>query len=191
MPQQPQGPARIVDAQLTRIATAFAIAGVMFFVGRASGDPGDLTIRRVPVSVAGTHASSTAQLVGFADNIFLGRVVATAGQQDGFVPQTRFRIEVVESFKGALHGSVIVNQQGGYRRARNELVLVSGDGLLEVGRTYLIATLHDKDTSLQTLVPVLGDVVVETEEQLGEITTRFRKATDEGADAGSGRVIVR
>ena len=190
MPKQPQGPSRVIDAQLTRIAAAFAIAGLMFVAGRASADPGDLRIRRVPASVANVQLSSARQLVGFADDVFLGHVVATAGQQDGFVPQTRFRVEVVESFKGALKGSVIVNQQGGYRRAHNELVLVSGDDLLEVDRTYLIATLHNQNTGVHTLVPVLGDVLVETEQQLGEIITRFREATEEGSQVGGARFAV-
>lgn len=92
-------------------------------------------------------------LVGIADNVFIGKVIAQTGNKPntpppeagdipGFSPQTQFSVEVLENIKGNLNGTITVSQYGGYERiiVMNQLVLGEGDKLLEPDKTYLFAT---------------------------------------------------
>lgn len=191
MPQQQRARSASLRSPAIVVAVALILAGLIFLAGRATASVGDLTVRRVPLAAVSADLSDAGRLADFADDVFVGRVLAKVGQRDGSLPQTQFRIEVMESFKGDLGGKVIVNQPGGYRRQPNELVLSYGDSLLEPGRTYLIATQRDKSTGLPSLIPVHGNVPIDTAQRLEEITTRFRTATAQAHGGGGGRVTVR
>jgi hypothetical protein len=168
------------------VAVVVIVAGLLVYIGRSTGAAGDLTVRRVPAGAARPELADPGRLMVAADNVFVGRVLAKVGQRDGAVPQTRFRTEVLESFKGDLSGDVIVNQHGGYHRRLNELVLVFGDSLLEPGRSYLIATTGDTDSGLHVLIPVHGDVPIDTAQQREQVSIRFRTAAV--PPLGGGRV---
>lgn len=82
------------------------------------------------------------QLVGFASHVFVGRVTRQVGTEGaptsrpGYtMPQTQFAVEVVDTIKGRLIGTVTVNQDGGERDG--VLVLMENDPLLVPGQTYL------------------------------------------------------
>jgi hypothetical protein len=192
MPQQQRASSTSMRIAAIVVALASILAGLIFAAGRATASGGDLTVRRVPSGTPSAGLSDVDALVNFADDVFVGRVLTKVGQRDGSLPQTRFRIEVMESFKGDLGGEVIVNQPGGYRPQPNELVLSYGDSLLEPGTIYLIAVHLDESTGLPTLIPVLGDVPIHTAQHLEEIATRFRTATaDVDGGGGGGRFMAR
>jgi hypothetical protein len=190
MPQQQRASSTSPRTPAIVVALTLILAGLIFGAGRATASVGDLTVRRVPWGTSSAGLSDAGQLIGFADDVFIGRVLTKVGQHDAALSQTRFRIEVMESFKGNLGGEVIVNQPGGYRRDSNELVLSYGDSLLEPGAIYLIAVQPDTSTGLPRLIPVLGDVRIDTAQHLEEITTRFRTATTQVHTGGGARQMV-
>src|SRR3954469_6200208 len=169
MPQQQRASSTSMRIPAILVALASILAGLIFAAGRATASGGDLTVRRVPSGTPTADLSDAGRLVDFADDVFVGRVLTKVGQRDGSLPQTRFRIEVMESFKGNLGGEVIVNQPGGYRRASNGLGLSHADSLLEPGAIYLIAVQRDDSTGLPSLIPVLGDAPIDTAQHLEEI----------------------
>ncbi len=63
---------------------------------------------------------------------------------------------MVESLKGTAQGSVTVEQQGGFNKD-GQLVLVENDKLVEYGQTYLFAT-RKSDRGSYVAIPVYGDV---------------------------------
>lgn len=77
------------------------------------------------------------QVAHFADDIFVGRVakVLTADED---ATRSRFSVQVVHSLKGEARGERVVRQLGG--QFGNEVVVVEGEELLQVGRLYLLAT---------------------------------------------------
>ena len=103
-------------------------------------------------------------LVGIADNVFIGKVIAQTGNKPntpplrdtpGFSPQTQFSVEVLENIKGNLNGTITVSQHGGYERTMivvNQLVLSEGDKLLEPDKTYLLATGYSDIDEWHTIV---------------------------------------
>ncbi len=160
------------------VLLAALLAGA-FQLGRAmSGNGGhdQLTIRRVDLSTV-TDFSNDRKLIGFADNVFFGRVSAQVGQRGSeSLPETQFKVDVLETIKGTLSGQVVVNQQGGHLRSTNELVLVGGDALLEPGTTYLFATKSYKATGWHTLIPEHGDVRVASVQSKDALGARFKRA---------------
>jgi hypothetical protein len=121
------------------------------------------------------------KLVGFADNVFVGRVLEQAGTHspDGIMPETLFKVDVIRSIKGNLAGTVTVNQQGGFSAAENALILMEEDSLLEAGKTYLFATRTGGNGSWHTLVPEFGDLRIGNGQQQAELVQKFEKAAKE------------
>ena len=131
-------------------------------------------------------------LVGIADNVFIGKVIAQtgnkpntprpeAGDTPGFSPQTQFSVEVLENIKGNLTGTITVSQLGGYERTMivvKQLVLAKGDKLLEPNKTYLFATGYNDIDEWHTIgAPNYGNlpIVNQTDYQnkLERFTTAF------------------
>ena len=143
-----------------------------------------------PSIIAPTYAFDARderRLVGYATNVFIGRVAGEAGNEgaplsgpgEKVLPQTQFSVEVLENVKGALGGTVTVNQTGGYteegRKAR-----VEGSSLLEPGREYLFATGYDEEKGWYTVVAQpFGAVLIEGEERRAQIGERFERAEEE------------
>jgi hypothetical protein len=128
------------------------------------------------------------RLVGFADDVFVGRVVGTAGGTSGegpgeVLPETQFTVQVLKAIKGTLSGRVVVNQQGGFTSAR-EKVLIEGDELLVGGQTYLFATRSYRERGWHTLVPVRGDVRVTSTAHLRNLERRFDVARSQQLPVG-------
>ena len=109
------------------------------------------------------------KVVGGSSHIFVGRVLAvvghegipTSGPGNVSIPRTQFSVEVLENIKGKLTGTVTVNQMGGVNDV-GIIVELEGDTLLEVGRTYLLATWHSSDDGWHSIVAEgYGNVKVE------------------------------
>lgn len=104
-------------------------------------------IRMEPIYAA--DFSDDQVLIGASHNIFVGTVIAANGNKERDLgPETQFQVEVIENIKGDLKGTIIVNQQGGYK---DDELYVFGDTdaesyLLKPGATYLLSTrVNDKE----------------------------------------------
>jgi hypothetical protein len=125
------------------------------------------------------------ELVGFADGVFVGRVVEQTGSEDlantipgTSIPQTQFQVEVFDEVKGALPSMVTVNQQGGYVAQAGGVVTVEEDPLLEPGGEYLFATRHDEKNGWESIVsPGAGSQRIESAEERRQLVDEFEKAT--------------
>ena len=201
---------RVVLAALT-LAVCVACAIVYSATGRSAG--GTQSVAPVPASVEGLdfgfEVRDERQLVGDADNVFVGRVLEQVGSEEPVyeaagdpsvapdTPETRFSVEVEENIKGKLDGAVEVNQNGGYaafvaaegpekgKRVRS-IVLFEGDPLLETGRRYMLVTNFDPEGGHhQITTPGYGNVPVGAgpdEKARGLLVDKFKKAHKEQID---------
>ena len=144
------------------------------------------------------------QLVGFADNVFVGRVMERVGSDsvknvgpavEGAppTPTTQFSVEVLQNIKGKLNDTVNVSQTGGQveyaatedfpeegikkgQRVR-QLVLLEEDPLLNPGEKILFVTRYDPAKDRHTIVGSLfGDSRIKDEQDRKEKVARFEEA---------------
>ncbi len=81
-------------------------------------------------------------LVGASHVVVVGKVIKKIGQTEGEAgPLTQFEIQIVQSIKGKLSGSFVLNQEGGYQNGI--LSLVEDQALLLSGTTYLLSARTD------------------------------------------------
>ncbi len=125
------------------------------------------------------------QLVGFATNVFVGRVVEKVGSEGAplsgpggeVVPRTQFSVAVLENIKGDLGGEVTVSQTGGYDGSADRRVRVKGDPLLQPGQQRLFVTSYDGQEDWYTIVAQpFGDVRIEDERQRANLVEKFERA---------------
>jgi hypothetical protein len=125
------------------------------------------------------------QLVGFATNVFVGRVVEKVGAEGAplsgpggeVVPRTQFSVAVLENIKGDLGDEVTVSQTGGYDGSEDRRVRVEGDPLLRPGQQGLFVTSHDEREGWYTIVAQpFGDVRIESESQRTDLVEKFERA---------------
>ena len=122
--------------------------------------------------------SDPRQVVGFSDNVFLGKVIKQVGTKSLSVyPETQFEVEVMDNIKGELKGTVKVNQAGGFEG--DELFLMEDDKQLIEGNTYLFATRYLKEENWYTVIPVGGDIPVNSDEEKKELIEKYKKAYEE------------
>ncbi|MGM0885238.1 MAG: hypothetical protein ACQEXQ_29870 [Bacillota bacterium] len=160
-----------VIAPVMVTSLALVIFGPNYFTNNPPENP---VIRTIEHSNA-FDVSNTRRLVGWADNVFIGKVIGQDGTKsiDGF-PETQFKVEVSDNIKSEFNGTVIVNQQGGYKG--NELILIENDQLLKEGQSYLFVTRHLKEENWNTLVPVYGDILITNEEAKKELIEKYTTA---------------
>lgn len=128
------------------------------------------------------------KLVGYATNVFVGRVVEETGSEgaplsgpgEKTLPKTQFSVEVSENIKGDLGGdTVTVSQTGGYVEEGRE-ARVEDDSPLQPGQEYLFSTSYDEEEGRYVIVAQpFGAVLIEDEEQRGEAEERFVQAEAE------------
>lgn len=169
-------------ARIRTTAAVLAVGGLAT-AGAAglAGDPGGTNPARPVAETVALHAnqaidtSDDRRLVGFADDVFVGEVLARTGQTSELaVPETQYSVRVLEVVKGALAGTVTVNQFGGDKGGRP--VRLDGDELLEPGQTYLFATRTRTDRGWHTLVANHGDVKVRGDAHREQLRRRFAAA---------------
>ncbi len=164
------------------------LIGTGFWVMQTNGYKGGSEISYVQVDFV-VDVTDDRALVGAADNVFIGRVIAQtgnkantppldAGDTPGFSPQTQFSVEVLENIKGNLNGTITVSQYGGYEEKDGvtQLVLMKGDKLLEPGKTYLFAAGFNDIDKWYTIVPVYGDIPITNQTDYQNKLERFKKA---------------
>lgn len=98
-------------------------------------------------------------LVGASHNIFVGKVIRQISDKtNALLPQTQYEVQIISNIKGKLDGTVIVNQDGGYKNG--VLYILDSDVLkqendenylLKPGLTYLLATRYSPKNSWYNL----------------------------------------
>lgn len=116
-----------------------------------------LPIQTVTDPVFVTDFSNDQMLMGATHNVFVGKVLAQVSTKErGIGPETQFSVEVISNIKGNLTGTVLVNQEGGYKNGILVLAESSGiqhgDPLLIPGKTYLFASRYSSEQNWYTLV---------------------------------------
>lgn len=192
----------LIRSRVTLATTLFAICivGVLIYVavgsGRAASGP---AVAYVDFAF---EVRDERQLVGDADNVFVGRVIQKVGDEEAPLspshtdaapgsPSTQFRVGVEKNLKGSLNGSVTVSQDSGYvdyvadrgadkgKRVKT-LILLNGDHLLEPGQRYLFVTSREPGTDYHRITtPGYGDVPVgdgPNEKRLDPLVAKFTQA---------------
>jgi len=139
------------------LAVGIALAATLAATGRgdSSSTASSGGVRNAE-TLAVTDLSDDRRLVGIADDVFLGTVVRERGHTSGeSLPETQFDVRVTSAVKGSLRGDVVVSQQGGLDES-GTMVRVDGDSPLEIGKTYLFASLTNEATGWHTLIPRHG-----------------------------------
>jgi len=124
------------------------------------------------------------QLIGYASDVFLGRVTAQVGSQGigssipgDVIPQTQFSVEVQTVIKGQPPAVVTVSQGSGVDSDTGETVLINGDPLLQPGETVLFATNHEPDRGWYTIVGGgFGAARASSAGDAAALVTRFQQA---------------
>lgn len=115
------------------------------------------------------------EVVGFSNNVFVGKVIKQVGSKSlSSYPETQFEVEVFDTIKGELEGTIKVNQQGGYEG--DNLFLMEDDKLLVEGETYLFATRYLKEENWHTVIPVGGDILINNEEERKKLIEKYTNA---------------
>jgi hypothetical protein len=159
---------------LSAFALVFVLGtGTTVLSNMASSQPKTI---RTEVSFV-TDFRDPRKLVGFADDVFVGKVIEQAGTHSrSGLPQTLFKVEVLQSIKGSLSGTVTVNQQAGFSKERNAVILLEDQPLLQAGETYLFSTRVDGDGKWHTFVPGYGGVQVKNGQEHAALVEKFEKA---------------
>ncbi len=126
------------------------------------------------------NVSDDRELVGFASDVFIGKVIEEVGTSTEPYLQTHFSVEVMETIKGNATGNVIVNQFGGYETVFvwKYLSLGEGDELLQPGETYLFVTKGNEERGY-TFPSGYGDLLIENQTDYQNKVQRFQKASSE------------
>jgi hypothetical protein len=164
---------------------AFAAPGLAAIIALGIAGPGLLSNQPPENPVIQTVQTSHAfdvtdpqRLVGWADNVFIGKVIKMSGtSEERGMLETQFKVEVAESIKGELQGEVTVNQQGGYEGKK--LILVENDQMLKEGESYLFISRKNEEHDFHTVVPVYGDILINSEAHKEELLTKYEKAYQE------------
>lgn len=135
-------------------------------------------------------------LVGWSDNVFLGRVVAVDGtgrlpdsSPKADLPYTLFEVVVLQNLKGKLGHAVVVRQDTGLSQD-GVLYTCENDPLLVVGSTYLlvtkgsaVASANDDATQVAPgcprVVNKFGDLPANDEVTKARLLAEFRDAVAE------------
>jgi hypothetical protein len=139
----------------------------------------------------GFSASDDTDLVGFSDNVFVGRVakrVGTTGTKPARpMGSTQFSVEVLENVKGRLGGVVTVSQEGAYDPERGCTMLMEDDPLLEPGQEVMFFTRRDEERGWHQIVSAgYGDVRIEDKQHREELVRRFKRAEKIQTDPSGG-----
>lgn len=184
------------------VLLAFAIAAVLVAGYVGLGKPSetgpaegpDTEVIHMEVSY-GFDVKDEEKLVGFAENVFTGRVIEQVGSEemedpgsgaeDSGIPQTQFAVQPLENIKGDLTGTVTVNQQGGNLKQNGDekKVLIEGDPLLEPGEEYLFVTRYEDNEGWHTIAAQpFGKVRVEDKGERKEVKEEFQQAKKKQKD---------
>jgi hypothetical protein len=116
-------------------------------------------------------------LVGWADDVFVGTVeLKEKESKDEVGPYTVYKVKVEETIKGSLKGSVAISQRIGYDNNKKALFKFEGDDYLVANKKYLFVSKYDAKTKTHRIVPVHGDIVLDTSEKESKVKQEFKEA---------------
>ncbi|MBT2691317.1 hypothetical protein J7I93_24585 [Bacillus sp. ISL-47] len=142
-----------------------------------NNQPDNPVIRTINIDYV-IDTSNPKAVLGFSDNVFLGKVIKQVGTKSlSTYPETQFEVKVIDNIKGELKGIVKVNQAGGDEG--ENLFLMENDKLLIEGYTYLFATRYLKEENWHTVIPVGGDIPFNSDEEKKELVEKYKKAYEE------------
>ncbi len=168
-------PRRRIAAGVAAILAAGSLGVGALQVASSDGEKGPLRIERIEFTAV-TDFGDARRLVGFAEDVFFGEVLEAGKTSAGEpLPETDYRVKVVDTIKGDAAGVVTVTQEGGYIADRNELRLMEGDALIEPGHVYMFATRSDPN-GRHFVVPEFGDVKVRDKAHKAELHQRATEA---------------
>jgi hypothetical protein len=180
-----------LDGRIARLLLALAVVGLGFVVyvvlaeGPAGTGSGDVVNVEVDYAFEPTDER---QLVGFATNVFVGRVTGKVGAEgaplsgpgEPVMPRTQFSVAVLENIKGDLGGKVTVSQSGGYDKSVGREVRIEGDPLLKPGQELLLVTSYNREEGWYTIAAQpFGTVPIEDERQRTDLVERFEEAREQ------------
>lgn len=157
---------------LTSLVVSFAIVAAAWIAASALPKPFD--DRHVQTSFA-FDPGDDIELALNTHHIFVGRVVGFEGTmlRGDSMPWSRFTVAVADHVMGELPARVTVLQEGGWSVEEGRTILVAGDELLEIGRTYLFATRTGGGGEWHTLVPIYGKLPVGDRLERERLIERF------------------
>ncbi len=154
------------------------------------------------------------QLVGYSDNVFVGRVLKRVGDEPlkttipgAKPPQTQYSIAVLETIKSsgphplATGDEAVVNQSGGVDPETGRQLVVVGvsatdghrgvghatDAPLQPGEEYLLATRYDPSERWHAIsAQPTGDVRLSGATERGAVVAAFREAAAHQVDPLAG-----
>lgn len=151
---------------------ALGVFGLNYFINSPPENPIIRTIETLSV----IDIYNPREVVGFSDNVFAGKVIKQIGTKSlTSYPETQFEVEVLDTIKGELKGTIKVNQQGGYEGDYLFLMGGSDSKLLIEGETYLFATRYLKEENWHTVIPVGGEILINNEEERKELIEKYTK----------------
>lgn len=142
----------------SKIVALASVLGVFAFGAALHNNIITLPIQVVSDPVFAADFSNDQMLMGASHNVFVGKVLAQVGTKErGIGPESQFSVEVISNIKGNLSGTVVVNQEGGYKNgilvlAESGSVGNQGDPLLVPGKTYLFASRYSAEQNWYTLI---------------------------------------
>lgn len=173
---------------------AVLVAGYAGIGDEEAAEDTDTDVIHMEVSY-GFEAEDKQKLMGFAENVFTGKVIEQVGteamtdpepaSEDPGIPQTQFAVQPLDNIKGDLTEPVTVNQQGGNIKQKGDKkkVLIEGDPLLEPGEEYLFVTRYEEDEDWHTIAAQpFGDIKVEDKEKREEVKEKFKQAKKKQKD---------
>lgn len=128
---------------------------------------------------------NTDDLVKNVDDVFVGTVLSAGeslfltGASDIWTPYT---VQVDQRLLGTVEGTITVAQFGGYDPERDAIVIFEEDPLLEVGETYMLATLNNRTPDrpewdkLHFLAAVKGHVRIANEAHRQQVIDEYSEA---------------
>jgi hypothetical protein len=158
----------VFAAPVLAASLALAIAVPNFITDSPPKNPIIKTIEGSSV----IDTSNPKSVVGFSDNVFIGKVIKQVDTRNDIYPETQFEVQVLDNIKGELSGNIKVNQAGGYDG--EYLFLMDGDPLLKEGQTYVFATRYLKEENWHTLIPVGGDIPFHNEAEKKELIEKYK-----------------
>ena len=178
----------LLDGGLARLMLALAVVGAGFVLGSilAKGSSGTNVVE-VDVAYA-FEPTDERQLVGFATNVFVGRVIGKVGAEgaplsgpgEQVMPRTQFYVAVLENIKGDLGGKVTVSQTGGYDKSLGREVRIEGDPILKPGQELLFVTNYNPEEGWYTIAAQpFGTVPIEDQQQRTDLVRRFEQAREQ------------
>ena len=131
---------------------------------------------------------NTDDLVKHVDDVFIGSVLSAAeslfltGESDIWTP---YKVRVDQRLLGTVEGTITVAQFGGYDSERDIIVIFEEDLLLEVGETYMLATINNRTPDrpewdeLHFLAAAKGHVLFANEAHRQQLIQEYTEAIDQ------------